>query len=123
MRSNTGAGATTVTGSLAITVLVEKNTAPAVISITAAPHVEQNARVQRKYFAWAQGFMSGVLMRAPPRVDEGLELNPPAFPLLKQIEFLQSFCTTNPDSDFGKFIFDETEKWGKVIRAANIKPE
>jgi tripartite-type tricarboxylate transporter receptor subunit TctC len=26
-------------------------------------------------------------------------------------------------SDFGKFIADETEKWGKVIQAANIKPE
>jgi tripartite-type tricarboxylate transporter receptor subunit TctC len=28
-----------------------------------------------------------------------------------------------PPSDFGKLIADETEKWGKVIRAANIKPE
>ncbi len=26
-------------------------------------------------------------------------------------------------ADFGKFIADETEKWGKVIKAANIKPE
>jgi tripartite-type tricarboxylate transporter receptor subunit TctC len=26
-------------------------------------------------------------------------------------------------TDFGKFIADETEKWAKVIRAANIKPE
>jgi hypothetical protein len=26
-------------------------------------------------------------------------------------------------ADFRKFIADETEKWGKVIRAANIKPE
>jgi tripartite-type tricarboxylate transporter receptor subunit TctC len=26
-------------------------------------------------------------------------------------------------ADFGKFIADETEKWGEVIRAANIKPE
>jgi tripartite-type tricarboxylate transporter receptor subunit TctC len=26
-------------------------------------------------------------------------------------------------SNFGTFISDETEKWGKVIRAANIKPE
>ena len=26
-------------------------------------------------------------------------------------------------ADFGKFIADETEKRGKVIRAANIKPE
>jgi hypothetical protein len=26
-------------------------------------------------------------------------------------------------SDFGKLIADETEKWAKVIRAANIKAE
>jgi tripartite-type tricarboxylate transporter receptor subunit TctC len=26
-------------------------------------------------------------------------------------------------SDFSKLIADETEKWGKVIRTANIKPE
>jgi hypothetical protein len=26
-------------------------------------------------------------------------------------------------SDFGKFVADETEKWGRVIRAANIKAE
>jgi hypothetical protein len=26
-------------------------------------------------------------------------------------------------ADFGKLIVDETEKWSKVIRAANIKPE
>jgi tripartite-type tricarboxylate transporter receptor subunit TctC len=26
-------------------------------------------------------------------------------------------------AEFGKFIADETEKWGKVIRAANIKPD
>jgi tripartite-type tricarboxylate transporter receptor subunit TctC len=27
------------------------------------------------------------------------------------------------NSEFGKLMADETEKWGKVIRAANIKPE
>jgi tripartite-type tricarboxylate transporter receptor subunit TctC len=26
-------------------------------------------------------------------------------------------------ADFGKFITDDTDKWGKVIRAANIKAE
>jgi hypothetical protein len=25
--------------------------------------------------------------------------------------------------EFSRFIAEETEKWGKVIRAANIKPE
>jgi tripartite-type tricarboxylate transporter receptor subunit TctC len=33
--------------------------------------------------------------------------------------------TTLPGSpaDFGKLIAEETEKWGQVVRAANIKPE
>lgn len=26
-------------------------------------------------------------------------------------------------ADFGRLFADETEKWGKVIRAASIKPE
>ena len=26
-------------------------------------------------------------------------------------------------AEFGKLIADETEKWAKVVRAANIKPE
>jgi tripartite-type tricarboxylate transporter receptor subunit TctC len=30
---------------------------------------------------------------------------------------------TGSPADFGKLIADETEKWGKVITAANIKPE
>ena len=28
-----------------------------------------------------------------------------------------------PPAEFGKFIVDEIEKWGKVIRVANIKPD
>jgi hypothetical protein len=26
-------------------------------------------------------------------------------------------------AEFGRFMAAETEKWGKVIRAANVKPE
>src|SRR5262245_3219532 len=33
-----------------------------------------------------------------------------------------SVFATSPD-EFGRFIADETEKWGKVIRSAGIKPE
>jgi len=32
------------------------------------------------------------------------------------------WCRRAP-ADFGKLIVAETEKWGKVIRLANIKPE
>jgi hypothetical protein len=31
--------------------------------------------------------------------------------------------TAGSPADFGKFIADETEKWGKVVRFANIKAE
>ena len=32
-------------------------------------------------------------------------------------------CLQLSPADFGKLIADETEKWAKVIRAANIKAE
>src|SRR4029453_16504587 len=35
---------------------------------------------------------------------------------------LGSIALAGSPGDFGRFIADETEKWGKVIRAANIKP-
>jgi tripartite-type tricarboxylate transporter receptor subunit TctC len=34
-----------------------------------------------------------------------------------------SSALSGSPADFGKLIADETEKWGKVIRAANIEPE
>jgi tripartite-type tricarboxylate transporter receptor subunit TctC len=36
---------------------------------------------------------------------------------------LGSTLLAGSPADFGKLIADETEKWGKVVRAANIKPE
>jgi tripartite-type tricarboxylate transporter receptor subunit TctC len=36
---------------------------------------------------------------------------------------LGSVAFAGSPSDFGKHLAAETEKWGKVIRAANIKPE
>ena len=36
---------------------------------------------------------------------------------------LGAIVFANTPAEFGKFIADETEKWGKVVRAANIKAE
>jgi tripartite-type tricarboxylate transporter receptor subunit TctC len=36
---------------------------------------------------------------------------------------LGSRAFANSPADFGRFVAEETEKWGKVIRAANITPE
>ena len=57
-------------------------------------------KVQRDYLAWAQGFMSGILLGRPAGVDEDLNLIPPTFPLLKQLEFLSEYCKKNPTEDF-----------------------
>ena len=47
-----------------------------------------------------------------------------ADPKLKaQLADLGGIILGGSPADFGKLIADETEKWGKVIRAANIKPE
>ena len=36
---------------------------------------------------------------------------------------LGSVATPMTPADFGKLIAEETDKWAKVVRAANIKPE
>jgi tripartite-type tricarboxylate transporter receptor subunit TctC len=47
-----------------------------------------------------------------------------ADPAMKaRIADLGGLPTPMTPAEFAKFIADETEKWGKVIRAANIKPE
>ena len=62
--------------------------------------IEQNPGLQRDYLAWAQGYMSGILISRPVGVDEKLDLKPSTFPLLKQLEFLRAFCTEQPATDF-----------------------
>jgi tripartite-type tricarboxylate transporter receptor subunit TctC len=43
--------------------------------------------------------------------------------LQARIADLGGMALPGSPTDFGKLIADETEKWGKVIRAGNIKPE
>jgi hypothetical protein len=62
--------------------------------------VRSNPLVRRDYLAWAQGFMSGVLLSRPPGVDEGLDLNPSTFDLINQLHFLEDHCAQNTSADF-----------------------
>ena len=49
---------------------------------------------------------------------------PPAPSLIKaRLADLGGAALALSPADFGKLIADETEKWGKVIRAASIKTE
>jgi tripartite-type tricarboxylate transporter receptor subunit TctC len=76
----------------------------------------------------ASGFGGvGAPKNTPPEIIEKLnkEINAAlAEPKMKvRLADLGGTVLVLSPSEFGKFIADETEKWGKVIRAANINPE
>ena len=62
--------------------------------------VSKTPTSERDYFHWAQGFMSGALIRAPTGVDEGIDLIPKEFPLERQINLINNFCKNNVDKDY-----------------------
>ena len=62
--------------------------------------VRSNPLLRRDYLAWAQGFMSGILSSRPAGVDEGLDLAPPAFSMMRQLDFLEDYCARNASLDF-----------------------
>jgi hypothetical protein len=62
--------------------------------------VKANPALRRDYLAWAQGFMSGIISSRPPGVDEGLDLAPVTFDLIRQLHFLEDHCARNVSVDF-----------------------
>ena len=75
----------------------------------------------------SQWYGVGAPRSTPPEVIDRLnkEINAGlADPKMKaRLAELGGVIVAASSADFGQFIADETEKWGKVIRAANIKPE
>ena len=73
----------------------------------------------------SQWYGVGAPKNTPPQIIDKLnkEINADlANPKLKaQLASLGGTALPGLPADFGKLIADETEKWGKVIRAANIK--
>ena len=67
---------------------------------------QSDAQAERTYFAWAQGYMSGIMMRAPPGVDEGINLLHPSFPLQQQADFVRAFCSGNPQADYSDGVLE-----------------
>ncbi len=68
--------------------------------------VDAQPAVQRDYLAWAQGYMSGILLSRPPGVDDNLDLLPPATPLLLQLQFLRERCKLAPEQGFADAVED-----------------
>lgn len=68
--------------------------------------VAHSPNAERDYVAWAQGLMSGILLRAPSGRDEDLDLLPPSCPLQKQADFLRGFFGQNPDRNYMEGLLD-----------------
>jgi tripartite-type tricarboxylate transporter receptor subunit TctC len=75
----------------------------------------------------SQWFVAGLRKNTPVEIIDKLneEINASiAEPELKvRIDRLGATPLPGSSTDFGKFIAEETVKWAKVIRAANIKPD
>ncbi len=97
--------AAVLSGSLGIALGAEEPKATIVgLGATTCQRFEDDVKaapaVRRDYLAWAQGFMSGILSSRPPGVDEGLDLAPVSFDLIKQLHFLDDYCARNASLDF-----------------------
>jgi tripartite-type tricarboxylate transporter receptor subunit TctC len=75
----------------------------------------------------SQWYGIGAPRNTPPEIVARLntEINAALADPKLQARFtdLGGIPTTMTPAEFGKFVADETEKWGKVVRAGNIKPE
>jgi hypothetical protein len=79
--------------------------------------VKSNPSVRRDYFAWAQGYMSGILLSRPPGIDAGLDLNPATFNLINQLQFLETYCAQSTSANFAdavEALYKQLRKEGKT---------
>jgi tripartite-type tricarboxylate transporter receptor subunit TctC len=74
-------------------------------------------RVSKHGFGAPRGTPSEIIEKLNNEINAGL-----ADPVIKaRITELGSNVLSGSPADFGKLISEETERWAKVIRAANIK--
>ena len=102
------------------------------LAVTATTRVEQLPDIPPMAdfvpgYEASQWFCAGLRNSAPVEIIEKLNkeiIVSIADPEMKaRIAGLGAAPLPGSPADFGKFVADETKKWGKVIRAANIKAE
>lgn len=71
--------------------------------------------MEREYFAWGQGYMSGLLMRSP--AGEYVDLRHQTMPYPKQVVFVRSYCQSNRASTYDQGFLELY----KALRALSSK--
>lgn len=62
--------------------------------------IERDRLAERVYFAWAQGYMSAILLTRPAGTDDQLNLTPSEFPITLQMEFVRTYCAQRPTGGY-----------------------
>jgi tripartite-type tricarboxylate transporter receptor subunit TctC len=102
---------------LAVTTVTRSDALPDISSMKEfVPGYEAN---QWQGLSAPRGTPDNVIDKLNMEINSGL-LDPR---IKARIADLGSTVFPGPRAAFGKLVADDTEKWGKVIRAANIKPE
>jgi tripartite-type tricarboxylate transporter receptor subunit TctC len=102
---------------LAITTAMRSNALPAIPTVGEyVPGYEASSFFG---FGAPKNTPAEIINKVNGEINAGL-----ADPMIKaKLAELDGMALIGSPADFGKLIADETEKWGKVIRAANIRPE
>jgi tripartite-type tricarboxylate transporter receptor subunit TctC len=102
---------------LAITTSIRSNALPDIPTV--AEYVPGYEASSFFGFGAPKNTPAEIIKKLNAEINAGL-----ADPLIKaKLAELDGMALIGSPADFGKLIADETEKWAKVIRAANIKPE
>ncbi|MCG8354206.1 MAG: hypothetical protein MI920_01420 [Kiloniellales bacterium] len=68
---------------------------------------EQDAQArQLLFFAWAQGFMSGMNAIAIKIKGEVIDLQPEGYGQERQLTFLRTFCEFHPNRSYAEAVFE-----------------
>ena len=66
--------------------------------------VDSDPDAIREYFAWAQGYMSGVMIRSPAGVDDALDISSNSMPIIEQMNFIRIYCMSHRDREYADAI-------------------
>ena len=72
---------------------------------------------------FAAGLRKSTPVEIIDKLNKGINASIAEPEMKVRIDKLGATPTPGSPADFDKFITDETEKWAKVIKFANIKPE
>ena len=79
----------------------------------------ENQAAEHRFFAWAQGYMSGL---SSSRTDKAnIDLEPDSFDEVDQLDFLLSYCAANPSRTYASGVERLYERIQRVQQSVSSR--